>query len=521
MAVRMFAAIDVGSFELELGIYEISYKTGIRCVDHVRHVIALGKDTFSQGKISYGLVEEMCRILGDFVGIMKGYRVKDYRAYATSAMREAQNSQIILDQIRVRTGLNVRIISNSEQRFISYKALASKAAEFNKIIQKGTAIVDVGFGSAQLSLFDKDALVTTQNLPLGTLRIRGILSRIPASVPDHKEQIEEIVDNELFTFRKMYLKDREITNLIGIGENILPVVRRIEPQLSGDKIAADAMNRLYDKLSQLSLDQIEEQLDINSDYAALLLPSAVVYKRILEITGAEMVWIPGIHLCDGIAAEYADDNRLVKFSHNFENDILAASKNMAKRYKCHSSHNQVLEKYALDIFDNMKKYHGMGSRERLLLQIAVLLHACGKFISIRNSNECSYNIIMSTEIIGLSHLEREIIANVVRYNIRDFDYDRVQLENQSHPAGAVGMDHNAITILIAKLTAILRLANSMDRSHRAKMNDCRMAVRDGELVITTGYEGDMSLERESFEQKADFFEEIFGIRPVLKQKRRV
>ena len=164
MAVRTFAAIDVGSFELELGIYEMTYKTGIRRIDHIRHVIALGKDTYSTGKISYELVEEMCQVLEEFVQIMKSYKVKDYRAYATSAMREAHNRQIILDQIRVRTGLTVRIISNSEQRFISYKAIAAKAAEFNKIIQKGTAIVDVGFGSAQLSLFDKDSLVTTKNM---------------------------------------------------------------------------------------------------------------------------------------------------------------------------------------------------------------------------------------------------------------------------------------------------------------------------------------------------------------------
>ena len=63
MAVRMFAAIDVGSFALELGIYEISDKTGIRNVEHIRHVIALGSDTFSEGKISYDLVDEMCRVL--------------------------------------------------------------------------------------------------------------------------------------------------------------------------------------------------------------------------------------------------------------------------------------------------------------------------------------------------------------------------------------------------------------------------------------------------------------------------
>ena len=76
-------------------------------------------------------------------------------------------------------------------------------------------------------------------------------------------------------------------------------------------------------------------------------------------------------------------------------------------------------------------------------------------------------------------------------------------------------------LLIAKLTAILRLANSMDKTHKAKLIDSRMAVRDGRLVITTGYQGDLALESASFEQKAAFFEEIFGIRPVLKQKRRV
>ncbi len=521
MAVKMFGAIDVGSFELDLGIYEISYKTGIRCVDNVRHVIALGKDTFQEGKISYELVEEMCRVLGEFSQIMKGYRIKDYRAYATSALREAKNSQIILDQIRVRTGISVRIISNSEQRFISYKAVAAKAVEFNNIIQKGTAIVDVGFGSVQLSLFDKDSLVATQNLPLGTLRIRSLLTNVPGTVQEQKGRIEEIVDNELFTFRKMYLKDREITHLIAIGEPILYIVRGIDRRKLDSRIDAASMERFYEKLSQMTTDQIEEYFGINQELATLILPGTVVYKRLLELTGAELCWIPGNRFCDGIAAEYADDSRLVRFKHSFEDDILAASRNMAKRYKCHGSHNQVLEQYALTIFDCMKKYHGLGKRERLMLQIAVILHACGKFISMKNSNECSYNIIMSTEIIGLSHLEREIIANVVRYNIRDFDYDKVILEDEMNQGDTMGKSRDEITILIAKLAAILRLANSMDRSHRGKLTDCRMSVREGELVIVTGYPEDLALERASFEQKADFFEEIFGIRPVLRQKRRV
>ena len=99
MAIKTFAAIDVGSFELELGIYEISGKYGIREIDHLRHVLALGKDTYNDGKITYVLVDEMCQVLREFMEVMKTYRVQDYRAYASSALREARNSQIVLDQI--------------------------------------------------------------------------------------------------------------------------------------------------------------------------------------------------------------------------------------------------------------------------------------------------------------------------------------------------------------------------------------------------------------------------------------
>ncbi len=523
MAIQTFAAIDVGSFEVELGIYEISNKFGIRSVDHVRHVIALGRDTYGHGKIGYELVEELCQVLKEFSVIMKGYKVQAYKAYATSALRDAKNNQIILDQILVRTGIDVKLIENSEQRFLSYKAIASKDQEFNNTIQKGTAIVDVGFGSMQISLFDKDSLVSTQNLPLGTLRLRELIAKVPAGMEVHSHLIRELVDNELFTFRKIYLKDREIKNLIGIGDNTLYMFKQMlnETHSVSDKMTAEDVNHFYDAMFKLSPHELEDLFGISERYVEVMLPSAVIYRRIMEITGAEQFWLPGIRLCDGIAAEYGESIRQVKFKHSFENDILAASRNMAKRYKCHNSHNQVLEQFVMEIFDAMRRFHGLTARDRLLLRIAVMLHACGKFISIKDANECAYNIIMATEIIGLSRLEREIIANVVRYNIRDFDYGHVELEAQIYKDSSGIISAHDITIKIAKFTAILRLANSMDRSHQQKLSGSKMSVHEDELVITTDYHGDITLEQMSFVQKADFFEEIFGIRPVLKQKRRV
>lgn len=507
MAAQLFAAIDVGSFKLELGIYEITPKNGLRQVEHLRHVIALGKNTYSTGKISYELVDEMCRILEEFAGVMKSYQVRDYRAYATTAMRVAKNSHIILEQIRVRTGISVKVLSNSEQRLLTYKATAMKEGDFYKIIQKGTAIVDVSFGSMQISLFDKDSLVSTHNLPLGVMGIGAIMSKIPTDTWMQQTIIEEIVDKELANYRKMYLKDRdmknrEIKNLIAIGELVLYLARDEINNTRTDRISAADFMKYSDQLLKMSLDQIEERFGVSSGYGALLIPAAVIFRRVVELTGAEMIWIPGIRMCDGIAAEYAHDIKKIHFVHDFDDDILAAARNMAKRYRCGGSHAQCVEKMALQMFDVMKKYHGLGSRDRLLLQIAAIIHGCGKFISTRNTSTSAYNIIMATEIIGLSHEERELVANVVRSRGEEFDY--------------VGDDTR-----VAKLTALLRMANDLDRSHKQKTVASRMTVKDGELVIAAGYNGDISLELLAVSMGADFFEEIFGIRPVLKKKRRV
>ena len=513
--VRTFAAIDVGSFELELGIYEITDKGNVRSVDQVKHMIALGKDTYNTGKISYRLVEEMCEVLQDFVRIMKEYQAKEYRAYATSAMREARNSQIVLEQLRVRTGIDVKIISNSEQRFISYKAIAAKDAEFQKNIQRGTAIVDVGFGSMQASLFDKDALVSTQNLPLGVLRLRELIAHEKLTQQGAQNLIAELIDNELVTYRKMYLK-----NLIAIGEPILSLYYKMAEGKHSEQITIQEFNCFYERLKSMTLAQTEDFFDVNEEYASLMFPAAAIYKRMLEITGAEFMWVPGIRMTDGMAAEYAEDKKLIRFNHSFENDIIVTSRNMAKRYKCYMPHIQNVEEAALKVFDSLKKYHGLGARERLLLQIAANLHSCGKFVTMRGSEECGYNMIMATEIIGLSHVEREIVANVVKYHQQKFRYNEVEVSAKPSKDSRLVSTEN-LSIVIARLTAILRLANSMDRGHTGKLKDCRLNVKDGQLLIQTDCPADVTLESISIADKGDFFEEIFGIRPVLRQKRRV
>ena len=174
--------------------------------------------------------------------------------------------------------------------------------------------------------------------------------------------------------------------------------------------------------------------------------------------------------------------------------------------------SETLEKIALTIFDSMKKVHGLGRRERLLLRIATLLHDCGKYISLVNLGECSYNIIMSTEIIGLSHMEREIVANVVKYNHMEFAYYEVLGQDST-------IDKEAY-LTIAKLTAILKIANGLDRSHKEKFRNIKTSLRGEELLIFADANVDITLERGMFGKRADFFEEVYSVRPVIVQRDR-
>lgn len=507
MAVSTFAAIDVGSYEVEMVIYEITGK-GISQLDHLRHIIPLGRDTYNQNAISYGLIDELCDVLFDFVKIMKTYEVRNYRAIATSAIREAKNANSIIDRIKVRTGLKVEILSNSEQRLIMYEAVASKKEGFNSLIEKGAAMADVGSGSSQISLFDNGSLITTQNVRLGALRVNEVLDHMDKTVSNNLSIMEEYIDTDVDCLKHLFIKDRKIECLIAVGDSINWILNRIRTDRTKEYFTKDEFMQIYYKLYLSG--NAAEALGISKEQASMLVPSAMIYKKLLDATGADTLWIPGVRLCDGLVAGYArKEKKAGGFDHDFNADIIAAAKNISKRYSWNKEHVKFVEKNALEIFDTMKKIHGLGKRERLLLQIACILHDCGQYISMLHPEECSYNIIMSTEIIGLSHLEREMVANIVKYTTTEFNADGEL---------SVGFTPE-VFLTISKLTAIIKVSNALDRGHKQKFKNMKYLIKDRTLLITTGTYEDITLEKGMINDKVGLFEEVYGIKPVIVQKR--
>lgn len=506
---KLFAAIDVGSYELNLGIYEFG-QDRMRIIDNVKYRLDLGTDSYSKGRLPADKVEELCRILKEFSRIMKSYHVSDYKAYGTSAVRETRNTKILLDRIEQRTGIHVDILSNSEQRFLDYKSVASKGRDFSKTIEKSTAIVDIGGGSIQLSLFAKDKLDVTQNMKLGVLRLQERLNELDATPSKYEDILEEMIGSQMTVFEKLYLNGRSIDNLIIVDDYVSPITwARTKDSKTPGFVTAERFMAFFERIREMNPVEFCMRYGIASENLNQVYIAASLIRNVARTLSVKTIWAPGVTLTDGIAYEYGEKKKLLTIDHDFEGDIITCSRSISRRYLGDDKKEQTLENICMSIFDSMKRITGLDKRDRLLLRIASILYDCGKYISLYNVAQSSYDIIMATEIIGLSEVEREIVAGVVKYNHVYLDYDIERTESSGRG--------EEVYMRVAKLAAILRIANGLGKSQKQKFNDIKTSLKDDTLVITVRTNKDISLEKGMLEKRADFFEEIFGVRPVIKQ----
>ena len=220
MAVKLFSAIVIGSTETEMKVFELSQGRGMREIDCISTRLNLGVDAYSIGKLDVEKVEELCLVLKEFKTTMAGYKVDAYRVCATSALREIRSSLITRDYIEKQTGLNIEILSNSEQRFLDFKSIASESSSFETIIQSGTAVVDIGGNSMQISVFDNDRLITTQNIRMGKVSTREQYLPMARNNAHFEKLVLELMEHELNGFGRLYQKDRQIKNMIVVDRQL-------------------------------------------------------------------------------------------------------------------------------------------------------------------------------------------------------------------------------------------------------------------------------------------------------------
>lgn len=501
---KIFAAIDLGSTDITMKIVQVSKNDMIKVLDTVKYNISLGKEVYAAGKISYGVVEKICSCFEEYSRIMKSYDIDDYVCYATTAVREASNSEYIIDQINIRTGIKVNIISNEEECFLHNKALALENDYFDNIIEKGAVIVDVSSGSVQVSFYKMSRLQFSQSVPMGSMRVLEMLSDNKNDTVTFSGLLEDFIKSSINNYKKVFFKNPEYKYFVAVG-NQNKYIKQI-CRTENNQITVSELDMVYETACERGADYISEKYNIPYDSAKLILPTVLFYRMFLNDEEHKDIIMPDVSLADGICIEYVEKNAYNHTKHIFTDDIISSAKYYAEKYDVSSRHYNKIVDFCTSITESLSKKFGLSKRHLVLLKVAAIFADTGYYININEYNKYSYDIVKANPILGLSQKEHEIISCTVLFQNGIFS-----------TAEYNGYSKNR-KLLISKLAAVLSLAKSLDVEYRQKIDRIKTTVKNGNIIITAYTDKDINLESREFSIAQEFFEEVFGIKAVLVRK---
>ena len=361
--MKLFASIYIGTYETTLKVFEVVKQKGAKTIDVQKIQSDIIKDILSKGMILPETVDKLCRILNDMKRTIEGYKVDAFSVVAGPNIRQASNDLVVLEQIKMRTGFSPIVLSNSEQRFLGYQAVAS-TENFDELISDSAVLVDVGGVSLQITLFSKGKIITTQHLSLGTVSINENLRKLGSTSGNSLEQTYEMMYKELDVFKTMFLRDIEPKYMILFGVQVNSITERIS-SFSSKSIKTEEYLDCLNKINRQYIKRFDDSNDIYLDNENVIQPVVMLYKALAETLNPAMVFAPGVSVAEGMMYNHSYQKKWLVSKHDFDNDIITAAWSIAKRYGSYQPHLKALYRLSGEIFDAMKKYHGLTKRHRV------------------------------------------------------------------------------------------------------------------------------------------------------------
>ena len=296
------AAIDIGSNAARLLIKQVdSTKSAdglvtlhAKKLQFLRIPLRLGIDVFNIGRISEEREAMLIRAMKVFRHLLILYKVKDYRACATAAFRDAKNGKKILRHIHKELKLNIEIITGDEEARILRDCNASiigRSVHSEANAAQNLLYMDVGGGSTELSLVSDEQLIDSRSFNIGTLRLlSGSVSQMQWA-----EARTAVAD---------FCRDIEGIQIVGSGGNINKLYRLTpKRERRADGLTVASLRKLHTHLAPLTVEQRMEQYDLREDRADVIVPAAELFLMAAEAAKAEQIIVPTVGLADGIINE--------------------------------------------------------------------------------------------------------------------------------------------------------------------------------------------------------------------------
>lgn len=455
-------------------------------------------------------IELVANKLKGFQQLLKDYGVKNYRLWGNQQALDDVSARYLDEQIFVRTGIRVHWLNISQLTYYKAIGIINHLDNFKEITSEQTFLLSLGSERVSLSRFQHHKFVSTWDIDLGSEHLDDLSDIIDLSPSAPVEVVDDYIGSKLENLRHILTPSGQI-----VPHLILQDARALNQKLipAGQDTALlslDHFNELFKMVIHSSEQFLISYFDIDEHIVERLIPNFILIEKIVRLLNVKQLVLSNITVSDGLAIEQAQKMHLIK--QDLSNIILTSAENMANRYLTSHSHRQVVTSLALHLFDQLKRLHHLGKRERLLLQITATVDDIGNYISQHGHYRHSAYILEANKLIGLSDEENQLIAEISRYHSSEAPEADEPHFQRLEPA---------VQMKVAKLAAILRLADALDDSREEKIQKISVSLQTDQLIIYAYATQNIALEKWSFKNKAALFTEVFGIQPILKQRRRL
>ncbi len=500
-----YVAVDIGSNSVRMQAAEVLPGGGTRVLASDRDVTRLGASVFSTGRVSAEAMKFVCQTLARMADTYGKLDIAGVRAVATSAVRDAANQQEFIERASEALGSPVETISGQEEARLIHLGVQSQWPHPDRRM----LIIDVGGGSAEIILSDDGELVEAFSKPLGAVRLTEAFLKNDPPQEIELHRMNEYIDEKLAAARRR-IGSRNIDRVIATSASAAAIVSAVHRIPRARRETADRLRvtrrevrSVYQALSQQDLSRRRKATGIGPRRAEIIIAGAAVFLRALEGFERPSLYYSTAGVRDGIIADLAirgvgrERSRLTR-----EQRVVVEK--MARRYGVSVPHARQVGNLTGSLFDGLAPLHSLPAEFGRLLEAAAFLHDVGHYVSDVAHHKHSYYLVVNADMPSFTKTERTLIAMLCRYHRKAMPADHHEEYRE------LSGDSRKAVLLLAPL---LRIADSLDRSHDQRVDKVACQLRGGSVVVQIQAKADTDLEQWASERAADVFREVYG-RPL-------
>jgi exopolyphosphatase/guanosine-5'-triphosphate,3'-diphosphate pyrophosphatase len=483
----ILGAIDVGTNAVRLELARVLPDGSIEGLHTERDPVRPGEGVFKSGEISREVADRLVATLRRYAALCKRYGAR-VRAVATSALREARNREEIVRRVRREAGLALDVVSGREEaRLICLGVLHDKQPHQRSLC------IDIGGGSTEIILAQGEQPSDLWSLDLGAVRLTELFD-VQDKVPKKHLELIRNYAREMLDERIKTLPRTVPGGALGSSGTIGAIVAFARSEGHGHA-TMEEISKAVEALADMDAEKRRKRFDPRR--ADIVTAGAVVLEAVMRRFKINTITAVDRGLREGIVYDLIKRRRVDADDHSLADAALA----LGRRFGFSEEHGAQVARLALSLFDGLATLHQLPAAARPYLEVAALLHDIGHAVNYQKHHKHTHYLIVSSDLPGLTDRERQVVALVARFHRR------------SKPEGS----HELLQVLtpaelrvVRKCSTLLRVADSLDRSHHQPVKDLSVAVRGRSVLLTVKARASVDLELWDLQHEQELFREVFG-----------